>query len=43
METVAELEHAWAKLATLEAHHHWGKELEPFVVSGTARWTIWRG
>jgi hypothetical protein len=33
---------AWAKLATLEAHQQWSRALEPFVVSGTAHWTVWR-
>ena len=39
---LAELERAWAKLATLEAHKKWSKDLEPNVVSGTARWCIYR-
>jgi len=39
---LAELERAWAKLATIEAHKQWSKDLEPFVVSGTARWSIYR-
>jgi len=40
--SLAELEAAWAKLGALEAHRQWGKDLEPFVVSGTSRWTIFR-
>jgi hypothetical protein len=39
---LAELEQAWAKLATIPAHVQWGKELEPHVVSGTSRWEIFR-
>ena len=39
---LAELERAWAKLGTLEAHKKWSKDLEPKVVSGTARWSIYR-
>ena len=39
---LAELERAWAKLGTLEAHKKWSKDLEPNVVSGTARWSIYR-
>ena len=39
---LAELERVWAKLATLPAHQQWGNELEPFVVSGTSRWTVYR-
>ena len=39
---LAELERAWAKLGTIEAHQRWSKDLETNVVSGTARWTIYR-
>jgi hypothetical protein len=42
IEDLAELEHVWGKLATIPAHAQWGKELEPFVVSGTSRWEIYR-
>jgi len=37
-----ELNRAWDKLATIAAHKQWGKDLEPFVVSGTSRWEIFR-
>lgn len=39
---LGELDRAWARLASIPAHAQWGKELEPFVVSGTARWEIYR-
>ena len=39
---LAELEGAWAKLEKIEAHKQWSKELETSVVSGTARWSIFR-
>jgi hypothetical protein len=39
---LAELDRAWAKLATIEAHAAWGRDLEPHVVSGSANWTIFR-
>ncbi len=39
---LAALERAWSALATMDAHHRWGQDLEPFVVSGTARWSILR-
>jgi hypothetical protein len=39
---LSELDTAWAKLATIEAHQRWGKELEPYVVSGSSRWEIFR-
>jgi hypothetical protein len=42
VDSLAELENAWTKLGTLEAHGQWGKELEPYVVSGTARWSVFR-
>ncbi|WKE65305.1 hypothetical protein PVT67_16815 [Gallaecimonas kandeliae] len=39
---LAELDAVWAKLASLDAHRRWGKELEPLVVSGTSKWEIYR-
>lgn len=39
---LGELDRAWAKLATIDAHKQWGKEMEPYVVSGTSRWEILR-
>jgi hypothetical protein len=42
IEDLAELNRAWDKLATIPAHLQWGKDLEPFVVSGTSRWEIYR-
>ncbi|SCK12611.1 hypothetical protein [Vogesella sp. LIG4] len=40
--SLAELEAAWAKLATLDAHAAWSRQLEPHVVSGTQHWEIFR-
>jgi hypothetical protein len=37
-----ELDEAWAKLGKLKTHRKWGKEFEKYIVSGTARWTIFR-
>ncbi len=37
---LAELGAAWEKLATLEGHKQWGKDIEPYVVSGTPHWQI---
>ena len=31
-----------AKIGKIEAHAAWGKEMEPYVVSGTSQWTIYR-
>ncbi len=42
IEDLAELNQAWDKLAAIAAHKQWSKELEPFVVSGTNRWEIYR-
>lgn len=39
---LAELNQIWDKLATIAAHKEWSKELEPYVVSGTNRWEIYR-
>lgn len=42
IEDLAEINRIWDKLAKIPAHAQWGKELEPFVVSGTSRWEIFR-
>jgi hypothetical protein len=42
IEDLAELNRIWDQLATIPAHQQWGRELEPFVVSGTNRWEIYR-
>ena len=42
IEDLADLNAAWAKLATIEAHKQWGKEIEPYVISGTPRRQIFR-
>ncbi len=42
VEDLALLERSWEKLATIEAHKQWSKDLEPYVVSGTARWSVFR-
>lgn len=39
---LAELDAAWTKLASIEAHKQWSKDLEPYVVSATPRWEILR-
>ena len=39
---LAELNAAWDRLAAFPAHATWGRELEPFVVSGSARWEVLR-
>ena len=42
VQDLAELDAAWNKLGTIEAHKEWSKELEPYIVSGTPRWEILR-
>ncbi|WP_332776279.1 hypothetical protein [Polaromonas sp.] len=42
IEDLAELNRAWDKMASIPAHKQWSKDLEPFVVSGTSRWEIYR-
>ncbi|MDG4899731.1 MULTISPECIES: hypothetical protein [unclassified Mesorhizobium] len=42
VESLAQLEEFFAKIAKIEAHAKWGKELEPYVVSGTSLWNIYR-
>jgi len=39
---LAELSAAWDRLATIDSHKDWSKELEPYVVSGTPKWEIFR-
>ncbi len=39
---MAELNEAFNKLGAIEAHGAWGKEIEPFIVSGTTHWQIFR-
>lgn len=38
----AAIDKAWSALAKIDAHRKWGAELEPHVVSGSARWKIYR-
>lgn len=42
VKSLAQLEEFFAKIAKIEAHAKWGKELEPYVVSGTSQWQIFR-
>jgi hypothetical protein len=42
VDDLAMLEKAWARLADIPEHAQWSVDLEPFVVSGTARWEILR-
>lgn len=42
IESLAQLDEMFAKLAKNDAHQKWGTEIEPFVVSGSSRWEILR-
>jgi hypothetical protein len=42
VESLAELEAFFAAIAKIPAHAEWGTKLEPHVVSGTSRWSIFR-
>ncbi|KUM23494.1 hypothetical protein AU467_09055 [Mesorhizobium loti] len=42
VESLAQLEALFAKIAKIDAHAKWGKELEPYIVSGTSLWQIFR-
>lgn len=39
---LAELNESWEKLATLAGHQEWGQEIEPYIVSGTPHWQVFR-
>ncbi len=42
IEDLADLDSSWAKLGTIDAHAAWGKEVEPYIVSGSTKWEIYR-
>ena len=42
IEDLAELDASWEKLGTIEAHKKWSEDIEPYVVSGTPRWQVFR-
>jgi hypothetical protein len=42
VDDLAELDRIWNKLATIPAHKQWSKDLEPYVVSGTSHWEVYR-
>jgi hypothetical protein len=39
---LADLNDSWNKLGSISAHKEWSKQLEPYIVSGTPRWEIFR-
>lgn len=42
LQDLGELNDAFEKLAQLDAHKDWSAELEPYVVSGTPKWEVFR-
>jgi len=42
VETLAQLEAFFAAIGKIDAHKQWGKDVEPYVVSGTPVWSIYR-
>ncbi|MEW9808552.1 hypothetical protein [Mesorhizobium marinum] len=42
VESLARLEEFFGKIGKIDAHAKWGREMEPFVVSGTSQWQIFR-
>ena len=42
VEDLAELNALWDKIGANPAHKQWSKDIEPYVVSGTNRWEIYR-
>lgn len=42
VESLAKLESMFEELGKSNAHKKWGKDLEPYVVSGSSYWNIYR-
>jgi hypothetical protein len=42
VENLAELERFFETLGKIDAHKQWGKDLEPYVMSGSSVWNIYR-
>jgi hypothetical protein len=42
VQDLTELNASWNKLGSMAAHKEWSKEIEPYIVSGTPRWEIFR-
>jgi hypothetical protein len=39
---LAELQAAWDKMNSMPAHAQFAQEIEPYVVSGSNRWEVYR-
>jgi hypothetical protein len=42
VENLAQLERFFEAIGKMDAHKQWGKDLEPYVVSGSSQWSIYR-
>jgi hypothetical protein len=42
VESIAQLERFFETIGKIDAHRQWSKDLEPYVVSGSALWNIYR-
>ena len=42
IEDLADLGASWAKLGSVDGHAAWSKEIEPYIVSGSMRWDVYR-
>ncbi len=42
VENLAQLERFFEAIGKNDAHKQWGKDLEPYVVSGSSLWNIYR-
>jgi hypothetical protein len=42
LESIAQLEGFFESIGKIDARRQWSKELEPYVVSGSALWNIYR-
>lgn len=42
VEDLAQLERFFEAIGKMDAHKQWGKDLEPYVVSGSSIWNIYR-
>ncbi len=42
VENLAQLESFFEAIGKMDAHKQWGKDLEPYVVSGSSQWNIYR-
>lgn len=42
LDDMTQLDESFKKLGTIEAHQRWSRELEPYMVSGSTYWTVYR-